>query len=110
MVYKCFDKNSSGSGFKSEITPNQELAEELLKSIIRKFGKQKVYPSFKDSNWGLLLSTLYLKWENLYSAAKNLKFNLYQLKNNNSSNNSKQKKQLKKHSNKTKNKKTKIKN
>ena len=102
MVYKCFDKNSSGSGFKSEITPNQELAEELLKSIIRKFEKQKVYPSFKDSNWGLLLSTLYLKWENLYSAAKNLKYN--------SSNNSKQKKQLKKHSNKTKNKKTKIKN
>ena len=102
MVYKCFAKNSSGSGFKSEITPNQELAEELLKSIIRKFEKQKVYPSFKDSNWGLLLSTLYLKWENLYSAAKNLKYN--------SSNNSKQKKQLKKHSNKTKNKKTKIKN
>ena len=34
-----FDKNSSGSGFKSEIMPNQELVGELHKSIIRKFEK-----------------------------------------------------------------------
>ena len=46
MVYKCFDKKSallvdrstsSGSGFKSAIKQNQQLAEELHKPIIRKF-------------------------------------------------------------------------
>ena len=33
---------------------NQELAEELYKPIIRKFEKQKVYSSFKDT-FGLLV-------------------------------------------------------
>ena len=32
-------KRSSGSGGKSEITPNQQLAEELHKLIIKKFEK-----------------------------------------------------------------------
>ena len=39
MVYKFFNKKSSGSGVKSEIMPNQELAKELHKPIIRKFEK-----------------------------------------------------------------------
>ena len=52
MVYKSFDKKSSGSGVKSIIMPNQELAEELHKPIIRKFEKQKVYSSCKDKNQG----------------------------------------------------------
>ena len=34
LVYKLFDKKYSGSGIKSEIIPNQELAEELHKRII----------------------------------------------------------------------------
>ena len=34
-----FDKTSAGSGVKSEIVPNQELAEELHKPIIRKCEK-----------------------------------------------------------------------
>ena len=42
LVYKLFDKNFSGSGVKSEILPNQELAEDLQKKIIRKFEKRKV--------------------------------------------------------------------
>ena len=65
MVYKFFDKklaatcakNVSGSGvtranksvFKSEDILNEELAEELHQPINRKFGKRKVYSSFKDN-------------------------------------------------------------
>ena len=50
MVYKYFDKTSSGantscgavtrankSAFKSEVIPNQQLAEELHKPIVTKF-------------------------------------------------------------------------
>ena len=44
-----FDVKSSGGVVKSEIMPNQQLAEELLKPIIRKFEKCKVYSSFKDN-------------------------------------------------------------
>ena len=31
--------------------PNQELAEELRKPVIRKFEKWKAYPSFIDNIW-----------------------------------------------------------
>ena len=41
MVYKFFDKKSSGSGIVNE--PNYQLANELHKPIIRKFKKRKVY-------------------------------------------------------------------
>ena len=36
MVYKFFDKQSTGSGIKNEIKKNQQLANELQKPIIRK--------------------------------------------------------------------------
>ena len=39
MVYKYFDKKSSGNGIKNENTTDKQLAEELYKSIIRKFKK-----------------------------------------------------------------------
>ena len=52
MVYKTFDKKTSGGVTKSEILSNQQLAEELHKSIIRKFEKQKVHSSFIDNSWG----------------------------------------------------------
>ena len=39
MVYKYFDKKSTGSGIKNENTTDKQLAEELYKSIIRKFKK-----------------------------------------------------------------------
>ena len=36
MVYKFFDKKSSGSGIKNEIKQNEQLAEELHEPIIKK--------------------------------------------------------------------------
>ena len=47
MVYRFFDKKSSGSCVKSEIMLNQHLAEELHKPIISKFEEPKVTLSFK---------------------------------------------------------------
>ena len=41
MVYKFFDKKSSGSGIANK--PNYQLANELHKPIIRKFKERKVY-------------------------------------------------------------------
>ena len=49
MVYKCFDKKSSGNCIVNE--PNYQLANELHKPIIRKFKKRKVYSSFRDNIW-----------------------------------------------------------
>ena len=43
MVYKFFDKKSSGSGIKNGSILNKEIAEELHKPIIRKFNKGKVH-------------------------------------------------------------------
>ena len=42
MVYKFFDKKTSGSGIKNENISNKELAEDLHKPIIRKFNKRNV--------------------------------------------------------------------
>ena len=41
MVYKSFDKKTSGSNIKNKNILNKELAEELHKPIIRKFKKKK---------------------------------------------------------------------
>ena len=41
MVYKFFDKKTSGSGIKNENMSNQELVKELHKPIIRKFEEQE---------------------------------------------------------------------
>ena len=57
MVYKFFDKKSSGSG----ITINEfnyQLANELHKPVIKKFKKRKVYSSFKDNIWGVALADM----------------------------------------------------
>ena len=50
MVYKFFAKKVSG--IKS--MPNQQLADELHKPIIRKFKKRKVYSSFNIQYLGSL--------------------------------------------------------
>ena len=50
MVYKFFDKKTSGSGTKNIF--NKELAEELYKPIIRKFYKRKVHSPIIDNIWG----------------------------------------------------------
>ena len=81
MVYKYFDKKSTGSGINNnnnndnnnnnnnnEIKQNQrpldlavlQLAEELHKPIIRKFKKRKVYSAFKDNIGGADLADMQL--------------------------------------------------
>ena len=73
MVYKDFDKKTSGGAVRNKNMSNQnpldlarvakisncnisdcmrELAEELQKPIIRKFEKRKVYSSFIHNIWG----------------------------------------------------------
>ena len=67
MVYKFFDKTSTGSGFKklkntaepSALARSSSiLADELHKPIIRKFDKRKVYSQFKDNIWGVDLADM----------------------------------------------------
>ena len=65
MVYKFFDKKSSGSSIANE--PNYQLADELHKPIIRKFEKRKVYSLFRGNIWGVGLAdkqslSKYNKW------------------------------------------------
>ena len=54
MVCKSFGKklagsNTSGGAIEREMMLNQQLADDLLKQIIRKLHKRKVYSSFKDN-------------------------------------------------------------
>ena len=51
MVYKTFDKKSSGSGVDTE--PNYQLAQ-----IIRKFKRRKIYSYFRDKIWGVDLANM----------------------------------------------------
>ena len=56
MVYKFFDKKSTGSGFKKP--SSSILADEIYKPIIRKLNKRKVYSQFKDNIWGVDLADM----------------------------------------------------
>ena len=47
---------SSGSGIADEL--NYQLANELHKTIIRKFQKRKVYSFFRDNIWGTDLADM----------------------------------------------------
>ena len=58
MVYKFFDKKSSGSGIVNK--ENIQLADELHKPIIIKFKKRNVYSSFRDNIWGVDLADMQL--------------------------------------------------
>ena len=64
MVYKFFDKKSSGSGVaallanKSATEPNYQLANELHRQIMRKFNRQNIYSSFRDNIWGVDLADM----------------------------------------------------
>ena len=49
LVYKIFDKKTACRAVKIENMSNQELAEELHKPIIRKFGRPSVHSSFIDN-------------------------------------------------------------
>ena len=55
MVYKFFDKKTKGGGLtctNKSMSPNDQLAEEQHKPIIRKFEKRRVYASYRDAIWG----------------------------------------------------------
>ena len=60
MVYKSFEKRSSGSGIENEIKQNEQLAEELHKPIIKKFKRRKVYSALKDNIWSAELVDMQL--------------------------------------------------
>ena len=52
MVYKFFDKKTSGGTVKNENISNKELAKELRKPITRKYEKRKLHSPFIDNIWG----------------------------------------------------------
>ena len=56
MIYKYFDKKTSGRTVKNENISNKELTEELHKPIIRKFNKRKVHSPFIDNICGVDLA------------------------------------------------------
>ena len=60
MVYKVFDKKTSGSSIKNKNISTKELAEELHKPNIRKFNKRKVHSPFIDNIWGADLADMRL--------------------------------------------------
>ena len=60
MVYKFFDKRTSGRCIKNENISKKELAEEIHKPIIRNFNKRKVRLLFIDNIWGADLADMQL--------------------------------------------------
>ena len=64
MVYNFFDKKSAGSGVNLHANKcsfdNEELAEELYKTFIKKFKKRTVYFGFEDNIWGPDLADMHL--------------------------------------------------
>ena len=61
MIYKSFDKKTSGRTIKNEIISNKELAEELHKPIITnhgKFNESKLHSPFIDNIWGAGLADM----------------------------------------------------
>ena len=52
MVYRFFDKKSTGGGVNISLEFNEQVAKELQKPIIRNFKKRKVYFRFRDNIWG----------------------------------------------------------
>ena len=60
MVYNFFDKKPAGSGVNMQAKPNEKLAEELHKPIIRRFKERTVYSVFKDNIWGADLAAVQL--------------------------------------------------
>ena len=60
MVYKFFDKKSLGETVVNEIISNKELAEKLHNSMVRKYERRNVHPSFIDNIWGTDLADMEL--------------------------------------------------
>ena len=70
MVYKFFDKKSVGSGINTIKSSSSILADELLKPIIKKFEKRKVYSQLKDNIWGVDLADM----QSLSRKSKGIKY------------------------------------
>ena len=51
MVYKFFDKKSTGSGVNIPLEFNEQLAKDLHKPIIRNLKKRTVYSGFRGNIW-----------------------------------------------------------
>ena len=73
MVYNLFDETIPGSRIKNENMSNKELAEELRKTIIKKFKKRIVYSPFIDNIWGVDLADMHL----INKFNKGIRFSLY---------------------------------
>ena len=58
MVDRLFRKNAGQA--RPETSQNQQLANELHKSIIRNFKKHKVYSSYRHNIWGADLAVMQL--------------------------------------------------
>ena len=69
MVYKFFDKKSTGSG----IASCSILTDEIHKTVIKKFNKRKVYSQFKDNIWRVDLADM----QSLSRKNKGIKYLLY---------------------------------
>ena len=65
MVYYFFDKRTE-----SVVSVNEQLAEELLKRVIKKLKRRKVYERFKDNIWAGDLDEM----ETFSSKNKNVKY------------------------------------
>ena len=50
MVYKCFDKKSSGNGI--NLCQINNLQMDSTNQLLDKFKRSKVYSSFKGNTWG----------------------------------------------------------
>ena len=59
MVFKFFDKKSTGNSIKS-MANQLQLTNEFHKPIIRKFKRRKAYSSFKYNFWGVDLADMQL--------------------------------------------------
>ena len=61
MVYKFFDRKTSGGTVKNEVISNKQLAEELHKPIVRKSKKKKkLHSPFIDNIWDADLTDMQL--------------------------------------------------
>ena len=54
------DKTAKGGGTNNTIKQNEQLEEELHKTIIEKFLKRRVYSSIKDNIWSADLADMQL--------------------------------------------------
>ena len=60
MFYNFFCKRSASSGVNIPLKFHEQLVKELLKPIIRKFKKRKVYSGFRDNTLGADLADMQL--------------------------------------------------